>query len=395
MSELPKEDFFLLSLPYSAAPSGGEPHSQLEKWLIEKLSVEDGDVATFDIPNFKIGTLDNLVQQSEELSKLDGQVYGAFHKAGEVLETLYDGNESKIIAAKRLSDNKTIRQYIQSFNWNSSKYRLDKSLSELIDIISKEIFELDSDLRASFNRYTTAKSNLSAADRKQTGNLSVRSLHDIVKPQHFVNDSEYLTTILVAVPKTSKKDFLNSYETLVPYVVPRSAIQIADDSEYILYGVTLFKKYVAEFVSKSREAKWTPRDFTYSPAIVSSLRKEQQEATDTEKKSFAEVIRLSRTAYGDIFKGLIHLKAIRIYVESILRYGLPPNFLINSIYINNSSKSPEKAEQILIEKFGYLGGNAFDKDKKGKVKLDGADLSEYGAIVEADYKPFVFYYLEL
>ena len=33
------------------------------------------------------------------------------------------------------------------------------------------------------------------------GNLSVRSLADIVKKEHFIGDSEYMDTVLVAVPK--------------------------------------------------------------------------------------------------------------------------------------------------------------------------------------------------
>lgn len=33
------------------------------------------------------------------------------------------------------------------------------------------------------------------------GNLSIRSLAEIVKKEHFIQDSEYLQTVLVAVPK--------------------------------------------------------------------------------------------------------------------------------------------------------------------------------------------------
>ena len=34
-----------------------------------------------------------------------------------------------------------------------------------------------------------------------SGNLSVRSLVDVVRKEHFVGDSEYMQTVLVAVPK--------------------------------------------------------------------------------------------------------------------------------------------------------------------------------------------------
>lgn len=222
--------------------------------------------------------------------------------------------------------------------------------------------------------------------------MSVRSLHDVVRREHFVQESEYLTTILVAVPKSLTKEYLATYETLSPMVVPRSATSIASDDEYTLFNTTLFKKYLSEFTLKAREHKWTPREFKYSEALIEDMRKEQQVASEQERKLWGDVVRLSHTAYSDIIKNWAHLKAIRIFVESVLRYGLPPNFINSSILI--PVKSKKKVEETLVEKFGYLGGNAFQKDKKGKLKAD-SDLHEYGAIVDADYKPFVYEELEL
>ncbi|ANB15603.1 H(+)-transporting V1 sector ATPase subunit C [Sugiyamaella lignohabitans] len=383
------EQLLLVSLPSSAAPSGGDPQTQLDKWLAENLTIPHQEFAHFDIPSFKIGTLDNLVQQSEELAKYDGQLESIASKAADIINSLYD-SENQIKAAKVIDNRYTSADYLKHFQWNSSKYRVDKSIGELVDLITKEVFSLDNDVRTSYNSYSTAKSNLSAVDRKQTGNLSVRSLHDVVKREHFVLESEYLRTVLVAVPKASTKEFLASYETLVPMVVPRSAGVIAEDSEYVLYNVTLFQKYVSQFVAKLRDHKWSPREFKYSDTLVADLRKEQAVASETERKLWGEVVRLSKAAYADIVKGWAHIKALRVFVESVLRYGLPPNFL-TSIFVVPSGRL-EKIEKILIEKFGYLGGNAFEKDTRGRLKGD-SDLHEYGALVEADYKPFVLYVL--
>lgn len=49
--------------------------------------------------------------------------------------------------------------------------------------------------------YNALKGNLNSFERKQGGSLSVKSLHDIVRREHFVLDSEYLQTVLLAVPK--------------------------------------------------------------------------------------------------------------------------------------------------------------------------------------------------
>lgn len=385
------QSLFLLCLPASAAPPGGDPQTQLESWL--KTSLGTSTTAPFELPNFKIGTLDSLIHQGEELAKLDGQFQGMVNKSAEIINTIYEGGEAQVAAAKRIDDQQSPEKYLSSFTWNTNKYRLDKSIADLIDIITKEAYELDADVRSSFNAYSTAKSNLAAVDRKKTGNLSVRSLQDVVRREHFVLDSEHLTTLLIVVPKLQSDSFLDTYETLVPMVVPRSAGVIDDDGEYVLYNVTLFKKYAPEFVAKAREHKWVPREFKYSDTLVSDLRKEQQEVTQAERKQWGEIVRLSHTAYSDLIKAWAHLKAIRTFVEGVLRYGLPPNFVI-SIFPVPESKGKDKSEKLLIEKFGFLGGAAFAKDTKGKLKGD-SDLSEYGALVDTEYKPFVLFDLEL
>lgn len=213
-----------------------------------------------------------------------------------------------------------------------------------------------------------------------------------MRRENFVQESEYLTTLLIAVPKSQSKEFLSSYETLVPMVVPRSASVIAQDEEFILYNTTLFQKYAPEFSLKARERKWIPREFHYSEALIEDLKKEQQVAAQAERKQWGDIVRLSRTAYADVIANWAHLKAIRIFVEAVLRYGLPPNFINTSLYI--TAKSQKKVEDALVAKFGYLSGNAFQKDKKGNLKTD-SDLHEYGALVDTDYKPFVYFELDL
>lgn len=49
----------------------------------------------FPIPEFKIGTLDALVQQADDLSKLDSTVENAVHKAADVISTLVPGEEAR------------------------------------------------------------------------------------------------------------------------------------------------------------------------------------------------------------------------------------------------------------------------------------------------------------
>ncbi|KAK9465259.1 hypothetical protein V1512DRAFT_272280 [Lipomyces arxii] len=381
--------YYLLSLPTSVAPPGADPESSLVKDLTTTLLLPSkDDVTQFLIPHFKIGTLDQLVQQSEELSKFDSQFESAVSRSVEVLKNIYVDEPEQIAAAKIVAD-KPVETYLKSFQWNTAKYRVDKPITELVDILSKEVYALDGDLKTLYNNYVLAKSNLGAVERKQTGNLSTRSLQDVVKKSDFVLGSEYLETVLVAVPKQMVKTFIKIYETLVPMVVPRSANLVTEDSEFSLYSVTLFKKSVPEFLHKCRESKWYPRDFKWSEGIIEDLKKEQEKAEQQERRLWGEVVRLARATYTDTFQAWLHLKSIRVFVESVLRYGLPPDFI--SVLVKPPVTSIEKVKMALTQKYGYLAGNAFVKDKKGKIVQADQGLQEYSTIVDTEYEAFVIY----
>lgn len=383
-------EFILLSLPKNAAPAVS-PSSNADSWLQNEMLGGKSFVSDFRIPEFKIGSLDSLIVESEELAKNDNQIGSSIGKIVEILSGL---NEAGTNTYKTVPiNNVPVPEYLENFQWNSRKFRLDKSIEELMQLIANESSQLDADVRATNANYSAAKTNLAAAERKKTGDLSVRSLHDIVKPEDFILNSEYLTTVLVAVPKSLKSSFEKSYETLAKNVVPGSAGIIAEDSEYILYNVHLFKKNVQEFTSAAREKKFIPREFEYSEELIDKLKKEHDSSANLEQSLRVQLVRLAKAAYSDCFINWFHIKALRIYVESVLRYGLPPYF--NTKIIAVPPKNLTKCKTELTEAFGYLSGNAFAKNKQGKIVKEDASLHQYAALVDTDYEPFVIYVVSL
>lgn len=165
------------------------------------------------------------------------------------------------------------------------------------------------------------------------GNLSNKSLTAIVNPSLIIQDSEYLETHLVAVPKTITKDFLKTYETIAPMVVPRSAQLVDSDDEFSLYIVTTFKKHSAYFIHKCRESKWTPRDFKYKEGGREAEQKEIERVGKDERKVWGEALRLGRTAWGEAVMAWVHVLALRVFVETVLRYGLPLQFVCGLIKV--------------------------------------------------------------
>lgn len=207
------------------------------------------------------------------------------------------------------------------------------------------------------------------------------------------------------------KEFLRSYETVSPMVVPRSANLVASDNDFTLYAVTTFKKHSAEFVHKCRELRWVPRDFKYVEGGGEEERKEVERVGGNERKLWGETLRLGRTAWSEAVMVWIHVLVLRVFVETVLRYGLPLDFVCTVVQVcdfsfgyillyadglqTSTQKHADKAKKNLDEKYSYLAGNAFGRDKKGRVKRDDpGEMHAGGEGAGAEYTPYVYYEFE-
>lgn len=93
--------YVLLSLPSSIVPS----HHRDDALEAIRNTVSDyGTVNTFPIPEFKIGTLDALVQQADELARVEGLCQGVVGKVGEALRTVLEGDEEQLGMMKMVND---------------------------------------------------------------------------------------------------------------------------------------------------------------------------------------------------------------------------------------------------------------------------------------------------
>ncbi|KAL9607212.1 MAG: hypothetical protein Q9167_007852 [Letrouitia subvulpina] len=387
--------YLLVSLPTSISKTND--HDEALTALRSAVTTDYGSVFPFEIPEFKIGTLDALVQQADELAKLESGCEAVVGKIGDSLKGILDGDENAVAQQKTVND-KPAEQYLKSFHWNKVKYRADKPIGELISTLQKEVTSIDNQIREKYNSYNQVKTNLATLQRKQTGNLSNKSLTSVVDPSLIIQNSDYLETHLVAVPKTFTKDFIKTYETISPMVVPRSAFQVATDDEFVLYTVTTFKKHSQEFTHKCRESKWTPRDFKFQEGGREEERQEIEKVEKDQKKVWGEALRLGRTAWSEAVMAWVHVLTLRVFVETVLRYGLPLQFVCG--LVRTTGKLVKKARASLDVSYSYLGGNAFGRDKKGRVTKDdsatSADMQAAGHLGDGgEYSAYVCYEFEI
>lgn len=60
--------------------------------------------------------------------------------------------------------------------------------------------------------------------------------------------------------------------------------------------------------------------------VAENQRLELEEANVSEKELWTELLRLARTNFSEAYMVLTHLKVIRSFTESVLRYGLPAEY---------------------------------------------------------------------
>jgi len=142
-------------------------------------------------------------------------------------------------------------------------------------------------------------------------------------------------------------------------VVPRSATQVAADAEFTLYAVVAFKKHGAEFVHKCREKRWTPRDYRYKEGGSEEEREELDRLGREERKVWGEALRLGRTGYSEAAACWVHVLALRVFVETVLRYGLPLDFVCGLVQVSLFISSPLPDELWRQWMRGYTVGSKY------------------------------------
>jgi V-type H+-transporting ATPase subunit C len=126
--------YILVSLPLGAFDTADREEATAS--LRNTISPDNGTVATFNIPDFKIGTLDALVQQADDLAKLDSTCQAIVAKVADSLRSVLEGDEDRMSQYKMVNDKPT-DQFVATFSWNKMRYRSDRPLGDLIDMLQK------------------------------------------------------------------------------------------------------------------------------------------------------------------------------------------------------------------------------------------------------------------
>eukprot|EP00698_Gefionella_okellyi_P021634 TRINITY_DN7051_c0_g1_i1.p1 TRINITY_DN7051_c0_g1~~TRINITY_DN7051_c0_g1_i1.p1 ORF type:complete len:373 (+),score=61.88 TRINITY_DN7051_c0_g1_i1:23-1141(+) len=347
------------------APSAPRPDATFSRH--DQKTHRDADLATnyvFSIPNLRIGTMDQLMSLSDDLHKIDLFVESVYRKFERQLFDM-QGNEDIPTV-----DGKKYDVYLTKFKWDEAKFPINRSLRELTERLQTDIGHYDEGLKKRTAEYIAVRTQLSALARRDTGNLGVRDLAPFVKKENWL-ETETLTTLLVAVPRFMYKQWQTKYETMTKWVMPRSSQgPLSEDTEYGLFTVVLFRRDAEEFRRVAREARFTVREFRFDEALQLRSEQAKEKLVAEEKNKKSQLVTWLQNSYGEVFLRWIHLKAMRAFVESVLRYGLPPDFA--AILMEPKKKNERRLRDELKKLYGHLGGGTTDdKDEDAASAAEG------------------------
>jgi V-type H+-transporting ATPase subunit C len=349
-----------------------------------KFEVPDGDRSLL------FGSFDNLIRLTDDLQKYDGQVDSILHR----LERQYLEIDPKaVFKVKSQRQEKEFLDYLQTWQWDEAKYPKSRTIVDNLNLLMGVVNKLDEEARNKTAQYNDFKSQRGNLAKKESANLVGRDLVDVLTPEvvrmHGTADddfiyTEYLTTVVVILSRGSDTEFLKVYESLCESVVPKSAKHfkgLDDKDGNSVWRVVMFKSVAENFKRQCRERRFQPRDFEYTEEGYKNLKKQREQLEEAVKRQHDLIRGLYQAAWSDAMVAWVHIKAMRVFVESVLRFGMPPCFA--SFIIAPRANKTVQARKVLADILGKGAKGMYDKKEE---KQD--DDEEYFPYVSLSFIPF-------
>ena len=347
-------EFWLLTVP----KEGQTPEATFEKLRRHTDGASQGYL--IQVPSLTVGTLNSLMSLSEDMDKVDASIESVVRKVERQYAEVTPKNRDPLLV-----DAVPVDRYLPSFVWEHAKYPHRRALPELVQHLRQTVSETDDELKHLASTYADKTQKLQALKRssgKGRGSLSLSPLEEVLSPEDVRKakaiDTEYLVTVVVAVPKAKDQEFLKTYTEIAPDcisgesgetcspAVPGSAVKLVTDGEASLYALTLLKgrhvsgayegdswrpagfdDFVPRYTTAARSLGFVVRPFAYDAEKVARTSADRATLEQECDRLHASIVRWCRSHFAESFVAWIHLKIVRAFVESVLRYGLPVDFL--------------------------------------------------------------------
>jgi len=326
----------------------------------------------------------------DDLQKFDSQVDTIVHRLERQWMELDPKAQFKVRAQRQ---ERSFQEYIQNWQWDEAKYPRSRAIVDTMTHLMGSVGKIDEEARNKTLVYNEAKTQQANISTKATANMLSQDLIDVLTPDvvkatgdmstHDFIYSEHMTTVCVILTRGTEKEFTKTYEAMSQHVVPNSLKKFsvpADKDGNTCWRVVLFKGGVDEFKKACRDKRFAPRDFEYCEDAFKKLKTQRETIDQSLKRNLEAVLGLYKVAWSDAMVAWVHIKATRIFVESVLRFGMPPSFAAFAIAPTGGHSQARESLESILGKESEQQGTA--------TAATGDDGEEYFPYVSFSFTPF-------
>jgi len=161
-------------------------------------------VTPFQMPPLRVSAVDELMKLNELLTKYDVFAGSVVTK---VARSYQEFSENDILPTV---DDRSIYKYIPEFVWEKGRNPFTAKLSQISQDIHERFVTTNERLKTMAEKYKQVKQKLTSDQRASEGNLMVCDIQKYVQASDYVT-GEYITTMMVVVPKQKKAMFEQHY----------------------------------------------------------------------------------------------------------------------------------------------------------------------------------------
>jgi len=426
-------EYWLISIPNQGNPEETVKtlRSNVEGRGGEHYSLNGNKVP---IDRLKVGTLDKLIALSDDLGRVDASGKNVVQKLHRTYSELEESDETLLPIY-----NKSVRGYITNFKWDEGHFNPRTQLRDLVQSIHSNMVKTAEHLRKWTSALSEIQNQLAAIERKKTGSLMNKALNEFIDFKDW-HQGNYIRSALVVVPKTKCDEFLAKYEFFEDtpandayyqmlhkkaeiheaehkeeamleeedhhstheqkenesshemgklraaecrVVVPESHKKLTEDGEFALFQVLLLERGYQWFKYVAMKNGFAVRDFNITELESGDDEKTLQDLQRKEAQQKRKLKLFCKNTFSETFTNWIHLKMIRTFVESVLRFGLPVDFSISVV-------KPQKGkEQQLLKTLEQRYHFLLDNILKAKSGKDAENEIDYSGQLN-DFYPFVY-----
>ena len=242
------------------------------------------------------------------------------------------------------------KKAITEFTWDEGKYpNRSKTIADIMHKINEKYTETRKTIKAKTDDYNNSQNELKLKKKSQSEALILmkQDYRDLVlKTKKEMITTDYLCTMLCFVPTGKEKEFESEYMKLAEgMVVPYSALRIdrGEDEKMQLYRVIVMKHKKDDFRNECQsKLRITCKEYNEDElANKPAEEKEIEKLTNESSQKKHDLERHAESGYSEVFYALLHLKYLRLYVESCLKYTSGDYYSV-MVYV------PKDKEQRLI-----------------------------------------------